>query len=143
MIYHNRYSVLSESNPEANYTFSHLSGYEDFASKVEPGDIVVTGYNFGIGSSRQQAVDCFKALGIQAIVAKSFAVIYERNAINAGLPIIVCSHTDEIGLQTDDMVEIDLNTGKILNQRNHKSVTGEKFSNIQMEIYQRGGLFHI
>ncbi len=75
MIYHNRYSVLSESNPEANYTFSHLSGYEDFASKVEPGDIVVTGYNFGIGSSRQQAVDCFKALGIQAIMAKSFAVI--------------------------------------------------------------------
>jgi 3-isopropylmalate dehydratase small subunit len=88
-------------------------------------------------------VDCFKALGIQAIVAKSFAVIYERNAINAGLPIIACNQIEHLELQTDDILSIDLNTGKIVNQRNSKSVNGEKFSNIQMEIYQRGGLFHI
>jgi 3-isopropylmalate/(R)-2-methylmalate dehydratase large subunit len=143
MIYHNRYAEMHETSTKVNYTFSDLSGYEDFASKVVPGDIVVTGNNFGLGSSRQQAVDCFKVLGIQAIIAKSFAMIYERNAINAGLPIIVCSKVDKIQLQTGDMVEIDLNSGVIVNQRNNKSVTGEKFSNIQMEIYQRGGLFHM
>lgn len=143
MIYHNRYEDVTGNDKLGNYTFSDLSGYEDFASKVIAGDIVVTGHNFGLGSSRQQAIDCFMALGIQAIIAKSFAVIYERNAINAGLPIIVCSHIDNLQLQTGDMLEIDLNTGKIINQRNKLSVDGEKFSNIQMEIYQRGGLFNV
>lgn len=142
MIYHNRYEDISESKAMGNVTFSDLSGYEDFASKVIAGDIVVTGHNFGLGSSRQQAIDCFMALGIQAIIAKSFAVIYERNAINAGLPIIVCTQIDNLKLQTGDILEIDLNTGKINNQRNKLSVDGEKFSNIQMEIYQRGGLFN-
>jgi 3-isopropylmalate dehydratase small subunit len=143
MIYHSRYLELSEAGSVANHTFSQLSGYEDFANKVTPGDIVVTGHNFGLGSSRQQAVDCFKALGIQAIVAKSFATIYERNAINAGLPIIVCNHIETLELQTDDVIKINLKTGEIENKRNGKSVTSEKFSDIQMEIYQRGGLFHI
>jgi 3-isopropylmalate dehydratase small subunit len=143
MIYHSRYEEISEQEAIANYTFSNLSGFEDFASKVVEGDIVVTGYNFGLGSSRQQAVDCFKALGIQAIVAKSFAVIYERNAINAGLPIVVCSQMDELLLQTGDILEINLITGQITNERNKASVAGEKFSNIQMEIYQRGGLFNV
>ena len=143
MIYHSRYEEISEKEAIANYTFSNLSGYEDFASKVIAGDIVITGHNFGLGSSRQQAVDCFMALGIQAIIAKSFAVIYERNAINAGLPIIVCSQIDELQLQTGDILEIDLNSGKISNDRNKLSVVGEKFSNIQMEIYQRGGLFNV
>jgi 3-isopropylmalate dehydratase small subunit len=143
MIYHSRYMEMSDSGALTNHTFGQLSGYEDFANKVSPGDIVVTGHNFGLGSSRQQTVDCFKALGIQAIVAKSFAVIYERNAINAGLPIILCNHIEQLELVTDDIIKIDLNTGEIQNQRNAKTVTGEKFSNIQMEIYQRGGLFHI
>jgi len=143
MIYHSRYLELSEAGSVANHTFSQLSGYEDFANKVTPGDIVVTGHNFGLGSSRQQAVDCFKALGIQAIVAKSFATIYERNAINAGLPIIVCNHIEALELQTDDVIKINLKTGEIENKRSGKSVTTEKFSDIQMEIYQRGGLFHI
>jgi 3-isopropylmalate/(R)-2-methylmalate dehydratase large subunit len=140
MIYHSRYTELSDSAEIGNRTFSHLSGYEDFASKVSPGDIVVTGNNFGLGGSRQQAVDCFKALGIQAIIARSFAVVYERNAINEGLPIIVSSHINHLGLQTGDIIKIDLNTGEISNTRNEKTVMSEKFSGIQMEIYQRGGL---
>ena len=143
MIYNNRYEEISEKEAIANYTFSNLTGYEDFASKVIAGDIVVTGHNFGLGSSRQQAVDCFMALGIQAIIAKSFAVIYERNAINAGLPIIVCSQIDELQLQTGDILEIDLSSGRITNNRNKLSMVGEKFSNIQMDIYQRGGLFNV
>ncbi len=140
MIYHSQYTQMSDIKVIGNMTFSHLSGYEDFASKVSPGDIVVTGNNFGLGGSRQQAVDCFKTLGIQAIIARSFAVIYERNAINAGLPIIVSAHINHLGLQTGDIIKIDLNTGEICNSRNNKTVMGEKFSGIQMEIYQRGGL---
>jgi 3-isopropylmalate/(R)-2-methylmalate dehydratase large subunit len=66
------------------YTFDNLAGWEDFATKVQPGDIVVTGRNFGCGSSRQQAVDCFLALGVSAVVAESFGAIYERNAITRG-----------------------------------------------------------
>ncbi len=140
MIYHSQYTQLSDIKEIGNMTFSHLSGYEDFASKVSPGDIVVTGNNFGLGGSRQQAVDCFKTLGIQAIIARSFAVVYERNAINAGLPIIVSAQINHLGLQTGDIIKIDLNTGEICNSRNNKTVMGEKFSGIQMEIYQRGGL---
>jgi len=143
MIYHSQYAEANEAKSMTDRTFSKLTGYEDFANKVAPGDIIVTGNNFGLGSSRQQTVDCFKALGIHAIIAKSFAVIYERNAINAGLPIIVCNHIEELELQTNDIMEIDLNSGKINNLHNDKSVFAEKFSNIQMEIYQRGGLFHV
>jgi 3-isopropylmalate dehydratase small subunit len=143
MIYHSQYAELSQTESMAERTFSKLTGYEDFANKVAPGDIIVTGNNFGLGSSRQQTVDCFKALGIYAIIAKSFAVIYERNAINAGLPIIVCNHIEQLELQTNDIMEIDLNTGEITNIHKGKSVYAEKFSNIQMEIYQRGGLFQV
>ena len=86
MIYHNQH--LSVTNPEemGQYTFGNLQGWEDYASKSEPGDIIVTGKNFGAGSSRQQAVDCFKSLKNKAILAHSFGAIYERNAINAGFP---------------------------------------------------------
>jgi 3-isopropylmalate dehydratase small subunit len=71
------------------FAFGNLNGYEDFSKKVGRGDIIVAGKNFGSGSSRQQAVDCFRALGIQCIIAESFGVIYERNAINAAFPILV------------------------------------------------------
>ena len=70
------------------YIFDNLAGYEDFAKRVKPGDIVITGKNFGAGSSRQQAVDGFAILGVQAILAESFGAIYERNAINAAFPIL-------------------------------------------------------
>jgi len=70
------------------YAFDNLPGFENFARMSLPGDIVIAGKNFGSGSSRQQAVDCFISLGIQGLVAESFGAIYERNAINAALPVI-------------------------------------------------------
>ena len=73
-----------------------LKDYEDFSKKAKPGDIVIAGKNFGCGSSRQQAVDCFISLGIQAIIAESFGAIYERNAINAAFPIITCRSLNDI-----------------------------------------------
>jgi 3-isopropylmalate/(R)-2-methylmalate dehydratase small subunit len=84
-----------------------------FASTVQPGDILVAGENFGLGSSREQAAISLKILGLQAVFAKSFARIFYRNAINAGLPAILLPQADEIGM--GDQVAFDLTTGQLQN----------------------------
>jgi homoaconitate hydratase family protein/3-isopropylmalate dehydratase small subunit len=137
MIFHNRYLAITELEKMGQYTFDNLEGWEDFATRAEPGDIVVTGSNFGCGSSRQQAVDCFKALGVQALVARSYGSIYERNAINGGMPIVIADAVGA-GLENGDMIRLDLETGLI--SWNGGQVQGEPFSEVQMQIYQRGGL---
>jgi 3-isopropylmalate/(R)-2-methylmalate dehydratase large subunit len=141
MIFHNRYLSITDINEMGQYTFNNLEGYNDFASKAKPGDIIVVQKNFGSGSSRQQAVDCFKALGIQAIVAESFGAIYERNAINAAFPIIRYNSIDELELENKDNIKVNLETGEITNTKNNKTIKAEPFSDVQMEIYQNGGLF--
>jgi 3-isopropylmalate/(R)-2-methylmalate dehydratase small subunit len=83
-----------------------------FAAKVKPGDVIVAGKNFGSGSSREQAATCLKAAGVQAVVAKSFARIYFRNAINIGLPVLQ-SEEAAAHLETGDHVDIDLVRGEI------------------------------
>jgi 3-isopropylmalate/(R)-2-methylmalate dehydratase large subunit len=140
MIFHNRYLAITDMKEMGKYTFDNLKGFEDFSGKANPGDIIITGKNFGCGSSRQQAVDCFKALGIQAIIAESFGVIYERNAINAALPILVCKSLDDTDLKDYDQIRIDLKTGEILNLRTKNVYSAEPFSGVQFEIYQRGSL---
>ncbi|MDZ7331694.1 MAG: aconitase/3-isopropylmalate dehydratase large subunit family protein [candidate division KSB1 bacterium] len=139
MIFHNRYLAITDVAQMGQYTFDNLAGWEDFAQKAKPGDIVVTGKNFGAGSSRQQAVDCFKSLGIALIIAESFGAIYERNAINAGMPIIR-SDLVQTDIQDGEIIEIDLKTGKIFRPKNQQQYQAEPFSPVQMEIYQRGGL---
>jgi 3-isopropylmalate/(R)-2-methylmalate dehydratase large subunit len=141
MIFHNRYLTITDPAQMGQYAFDNLKGYEDFAKKVKPGDMIVTGKNFGAGSSRQQAVDCFISLGIQCIVAESFGAIYERNAINAALPIMVCLPVAELGLSTGDTVSVNLETGEIRNLASNKCVSGEAFSEVQMDLYKNGGLF--
>jgi 3-isopropylmalate dehydratase small subunit len=141
MIFHNRYLAITDMNEMGQYTFDNLEGYEDFAKKAKPGDIVVVHKNFGSGSSRQQAVDCFKALGIQAIVAKSFGAIYERNAINAAFPIITASEIEQLDLSDGNQLKIDLKSGKMTNLTKNKSYQAEPFSEVQFEIYNNGGLF--
>ncbi len=141
MIFHNRYLSITDINEMGQYTFDNLKGYEDFAVKAKPGDIVVVQKNFGSGSSRQQAVDCFKALGVQAIIAESFGAIYERNAINAAFPIIQYNSLNELDLKDKDTIKVNLETGEITNTKNNKTVNAEPFSDVQMEIYQNGGLF--
>lgn len=142
MIFHNRYLAITDIKEMAQYTFDNLKEYEDFSSKVKPGDIVVAGKNFGSGSSRQQAVDCFSSLGIQCIVAESFGSIYERNAINAALPVITCNSLNDLDLKNCDNIEINLKTGKLLNLRNNKTTSASPFSEVQFEIYQNGGLLN-
>jgi 3-isopropylmalate/(R)-2-methylmalate dehydratase small subunit len=84
-----------------------------FASSVRPGDIVVAGRNWGCGSSREQAVTCLKAAGVGAVVASSFARIFFRNAINNGLPAIVCPAAAE-AIEPSQAVQIDLGSARIL-----------------------------
>jgi 3-isopropylmalate dehydratase small subunit len=141
MIFHNRYLAITDISQMGQYTFDNLSGYEDFAKRASKGDIIFAGKNFGSGSSRQQAVDCFISLGIQAIVAESFGSIYERNAINAAFPIITCRDIKSLGLSDGDTVKIDLTTGLITNLKSGDTIKAEPFSEVQFEIYQNGGLF--
>jgi 3-isopropylmalate/(R)-2-methylmalate dehydratase small subunit len=83
-----------------------------FAGQVKPGDVVVAGRNWGCGSSREQAVTCLKVAGVGAVIAASFARIYYRNAINAGMPAIVCPEA-VVAIETGQPVEVDLAGGRI------------------------------
>lgn len=141
MIYHNRYLAITDINEMGQYAFDNLKGYEDFAKKAQKGDIIITKKNFGAGSSRQQAVDCFSALGINCVVAESFGAIYERNAINAPFPILTYKSINELDLVEGDKVRVNYLSGEITNLKNNKSINGNPFSDVQMEIYQNGGLF--
>ncbi len=143
MIFHNRYLAITETKEMGRYTFDNLKGFEDFSKKAKAGDIVVAGKNFGSGSSRQQAVDCFISLGIQTVMAESFGAIYERNAINAAFPIVQYKSLQSIDLTDGDIVKINLKTGQIINNRNNKSIQAEPFSDVQFDIYQKGGLLGI
>jgi 3-isopropylmalate/(R)-2-methylmalate dehydratase large subunit len=140
MIYHNRHLTVTDPNEMAQYAFGNLEGHTDFAQKARVGDIIITGKNFGCGSSRQQAVDCFKALGVAAIVAESFGAIYERNAINAGFAIMTADLGGS-GIQSGEEVEIDFRSGRIRRLANGTEITGTPVSAAQLAIYQRGGLF--
>lgn len=137
MIFHNRHLAITDLKEMGPHTFGNLPGWEDFPRRAKPGDIVVVGGNFGCGSSRQQAVDCFLALGVSLLVARSYGAIYERNAINAGMPIMTADLLDA-GLADGEVVTVDLASGRITWAGG--SLQGEPFSPVQLEIYQRGGL---
>jgi 3-isopropylmalate dehydratase small subunit len=139
MIFHNRHLAITEVSEMGQHALGNLSGWEDFSKKARPGDIVVTGKNFGAGSSRQQAVDCFKALGIAAIVAKSYGAIYERNAINAAMPIVVSDLAD-CGIEDGEEVSIDFVKGKIRRHRDNSVVKTQPWPEVQVQTFQRGGL---
>jgi 3-isopropylmalate/(R)-2-methylmalate dehydratase large subunit len=142
MIFHNRHLAITKLEEMGQYTFGNLKGWEDYAQRSEPGDIVIAGENFGSGSSRQQAVDCFIALNNQAILARSFGVIYRRNAVNAAFPVLIYHSLDDLDLKNRDRIQIDLRSGKVINLENGKETFVEPFFNVQMDIYKRGGLLH-
>ncbi len=140
MIFHNKHLAVTEIGEMGRYCFGNLEGWTDFADKARPGDIVVTGGNFGCGSSRQHAVDCFRSLGVRAIVARSFGAIYERNAINAGLPILE-GDLGTLSLKSGDIISIDLMKGEI-SREDGGTVKVKPFSEVQLDIYRRGGLLN-
>ncbi len=142
MIFHNRYLTITDIKEMGQYTFDNLKGFEDFAKKASPGDIVITQKNFGAGSSRQQAVDCFLSLGISCILAESYGAIYERNAINAALPILTYKPDilSAAEIQHGDRIRVDFVTGELTNLRNGKTARIDKFYDAQLAIYRNGGL---
>ncbi|MBN2730049.1 MAG: 3-isopropylmalate dehydratase large subunit [Bacteroidales bacterium] len=142
MIFHNRYLTITDINEMGQHAFDNLQGYEDFAKKAQPNDIIVTTKNFGAGSSRQQAVDCFKALGISCIVAESYGAIYERNAINAAMPILTYEpgQMEELGLEDGHKIRVDFTSGEVRNLNNDKTVKIQPFYDAQLQIYKNGGL---
>ncbi len=142
MIYHNRYLAITDINEMGQYAFDNLEGYEDFAKQAQPGDIVLVKKNFGSGSSRQQAVDCFIPLGVQAVVAESFGAIYERNAINAAFPIMSYDSLEGLDLEHFDKIKVNFETGEITNVTKSKTIQGNPFSEVQLDIYKRGGIFN-
>lgn len=143
MIFNRKHISKTELSEIGKHTFSHLKGWEDYAQKTEPGDIVIAGKNFGIGCSRQQAVDCFKALDNQAIIARSFAPVYERDAINAGFPLLTYKELNKLELENRDTIRIDLKSGLVTNLKNNKTLQLDGFSDVQMKIYQKGDLLSI
>lgn len=117
---------------------SHVMEAEDpeFAEKVQKGDIIVAGWNFGCGSSREQAPVALKHAGVSAIIAKSFARIFYRNAINVGLPVIIA----DVEAQEGDVLRINLEKGLIENMKTGKSFQIQPFKDFMLEILENGGL---
>jgi 3-isopropylmalate/(R)-2-methylmalate dehydratase small subunit len=108
-----------------------------FASRVKKGDFIVAGNNFGLGSSREHAPLVIKMAGVSAILAKSVARIFFRNAINLGLPVLICD-TDSI--DDGDELKVDLAQGTVYDKTNGEKLTFGKLPKVMLDILDKGGL---
>jgi 3-isopropylmalate/(R)-2-methylmalate dehydratase small subunit len=109
----------------------------DFSKKVKPGDFIVAGKNFGLGSSREHAALVIKMAGVSAVLAKSVARIFFRNAINQGLPVLICD-TDKIA--AGDKIEVNLSDSSITNKTKNIKLTSGKMPGVMVDILNEGGL---
>ncbi|MBC7252430.1 MAG: 3-isopropylmalate dehydratase small subunit [Actinobacteria bacterium] len=109
----------------------------DFVNKVRPGDFIVAGGNFGCGSSREQAPLVIKHAGVAAVLARSFARIFFRNAINKGLPVVEC---DTSGIRDGDELEVDLGEGRVTNLTRGTVLEMVPLPPVMMDILREGGL---
>lgn len=109
----------------------------EFAQRVRPGDFIVAGGNFGCGSSREQAPLVIKHAGVSAVLARSFARIFFRNAINKGLPVVEC---DTSGIRNGDDLEVDLGKGRVTNITRGTTVDIVPLPEVMMDILREGGL---
>jgi 3-isopropylmalate/(R)-2-methylmalate dehydratase small subunit len=131
-----RYAHLRSNLPElARHVLEDAD--VNFAKKVKPGDFVVGGNNFGLGSSREHAPLVIKMAGVSAILAKSAARIFFRNAINLGLPVLICD-TDKI--KDGDELEVDLTAGTVKDKTNGAVLTFGKIPDVMLKILDEGGL---
>ena len=140
-IFHNQYLSIVDINLMGQYALDNLDDYKDFSKKVKSGMVVVAGENFGSGSSRQQAVDCFIALGLQGVAAKSFGSIYKRNIINTGFPMLEITDLENSIIETGKTLEFDTETGEILD---NEKIVGhfKEFSKVQKDIIEKKGLLN-
>ena len=112
---------------------------KDFVKNVKEGDLIVAGWNFGCGSSREHAPLVIKTCGVSCVIAKSFARIFYRNAINIGLPILECEEAAE-EISAGDEVSVNFDTGEINNKTTGKIYTAQPFPPIIQNIIKKGGL---
>lgn len=132
-----RYLNTSDPKELARHLMEDID--KDFSSKVKAGDIIVAGKNFGCGSSREHAPIAIKAAGIQAVIAKSFARIFYRNAFNIGLPIFESEASSE-KIKEGDEIEIDADSGIIRNMTTHKEYKASSIPPFMQELVAAGGL---
>jgi len=143
-IFHNAHLHVTDVAEMGGYALGNLEGWQDFPNLALTGDILLAGRNFGAGSSRQQAVDCFSALQIAMIIAPSFGAIYFRNAVNSGFPVLCCPQLAELmakGLQNGDNIKVDVLEGKGEIPELHESFTLTPMSQVQFDIWRAGSLF--
>ncbi len=132
-----RYLYLVEPGDLAAHCMEDIDA--EFLSKVKPGDIMVATTNFGCGSSREHAPLAIKASGISCVIAKSFARIFFRNAIDIGLPLLESAEAVD-NIKAGDTVEVDLAKGTIKNVSNGKVFTAKPYPDFMSQIIAAGGL---
>lgn len=132
-----RYNVTTDRAQLAKHCLCEI--LPSFAEEVQPGDVIVAGHNFGCGSSREHAPASIQACGVQVIIARSFARIFYRNAVNIGLPVLVC---EEAALASEDgqQIEVDLETGRIYNASTRQTFEAEPLNPFVARIVAAGGI---
>ena len=132
-----RYNVTTDRAQLARYCLCEV--LPEFAQQVQAGDVVLAGHNFGCGSSREHAPAALQACGVRVIVARSFARIFYRNAVNIGLPVLVC---EEAVLASDDgqEMEVDLECGSIHNRTTGQAFQAEPLDPFVARIVAAGGI---
>jgi 3-isopropylmalate/(R)-2-methylmalate dehydratase small subunit len=132
-----RYLNISEAAELAKHAMEGID--KDFVKKVKRGDIIVATTNFGSGSSREHAPLAIKAAGISCVIAKSFARIFFRNAINIGLPLLECEEAVN-KTKGGDTLEVELSRGRIRNMTNGKEFTAKPYPDFMAGLISAGGL---
>ena len=132
-----RYLATQDPRELASHCMEDID--KTFAARVQPGSIMVAGLNFGCGSSREHAPIAIKASGVSCVIAKTFARIFYRNAINIGLAILECPAASE-GIADGDEVSVDFDTGVITNVTKGETYQAEPFPPFIREMISKGGL---
>ena len=131
-----KYLTINKPQDLAKHAFEGVC--PEFARDVKKGDIIVAGLNFGCGSSREHAPLALRGANVQCIIAKSFARIFFRNAINIGLPLLECPETDKI--EEGDLIEVDITTGVITNKTKKQKYNATPLPDFVQGIVDAGGL---
>lgn len=134
-----RYLNTSDPKELASHCMEDID--KEFSKRVQPGDVIIGGKNFGCGSSREHAPIAIKESGISCVIAATFARIFYRNAINIGLPIVECPEASE-KIQPGDKVSVDFDTGVINNLTRNERYQGEPFPPFIQGIIAAGGLMN-
>ena len=134
-----RYLNTQDAKELASHCMEDID--KSFVARVQPGDVMVGGWNFGCGSSREHAPLCIKTSGISVVIAKSFARIFYRNSINIGLPILECPAAAD-AIAAGDLVSVDFDTGVITDETTGATFQAEPFPPFIQEIIAAGGLMN-